>query len=117
LIKQRRGWLVSVVADQRGGWGAAGGDAVGPTREVSFNFRIESDAGGYLLVYASETARFTRTPGMKPWRRPKELHSKSSVFLTRPGSPAANNLNLDACLTVVAICFARANARSGTSTR
>jgi len=54
LIKQRRGWLVSVVADQRGGWGAAGGDAVGPTREVSFNFRIESDAGGYLLVYAFE---------------------------------------------------------------
>jgi hypothetical protein len=53
-IKQKRGWILPVVGTQQGGWSVAGRGVMGAIRELAFNVQIESDPGGYLLVYASQ---------------------------------------------------------------
>lgn len=55
VLKRKRNWKVTVVGDQRSGWAPVSTRAGvnGVVHDVLFDFEIQSDPGGYLLVYAS----------------------------------------------------------------
>ena len=55
VLKRKHNWKVTVVGNQRNGWAPVSTGAVvsGVVHAVLFDFEIQSDPGGYLLVYAS----------------------------------------------------------------
>jgi hypothetical protein len=55
LIKRRRGWTVKIGGDQHRGWlpENAATPPPEPICDVILDLQIESDPGGYLLVYAA----------------------------------------------------------------
>jgi hypothetical protein len=55
VIKRRRGWRVTIGGEQHRGWIPAGAATplLESVREVTLDIQIESEAGGYLLVYGA----------------------------------------------------------------